>query len=38
VIDPLSKFMSHDLATSVNAVGKKLAFTRSSPPTASMMV
>jgi hypothetical protein len=29
VIDPLSKLMSHDLAVAVNALGRKLAFTRS---------
>jgi hypothetical protein len=38
VIDPSAKLMSHDLAASVNVVGKKLAFTQSSPPTASMTV
>jgi hypothetical protein len=27
VIDPLGKLMSHDLATPVNAMGRKLAFT-----------
>jgi hypothetical protein len=30
--------MSHDLVVLVNAVGRKLAFTRLSPPAASMMV
>jgi hypothetical protein len=38
VIDPLGKLMIHDLAALVSAMAKKLAFTRSSPPTASMMV
>jgi hypothetical protein len=38
VIDPLGKLMSHDLAAPVNAVGRKLAFTRSSPPVATMTV
>jgi hypothetical protein len=38
VIDTLGKLMSHDLVALVNAVGKKLAFTRSSPPVASMTV
>jgi hypothetical protein len=38
VMDPSSKLMSHDLAVSVNAVGRKLAFTRLSPPIALMMV
>jgi hypothetical protein len=35
---PFGKLMSHDLVAPDNAVGKKLIFTRSSPPTASMMV
>jgi hypothetical protein len=30
--------MSHDVADPDNAVCRKLAFTRSSPPTASMTV
>jgi hypothetical protein len=38
VIDHSGKLMSHDLAASVNVVGRKLAFTQSSPPVASMMV
>jgi hypothetical protein len=38
VIDPSGKLMSHDLAAPVNAVGKKLAFTRLSPLVASMMI
>jgi hypothetical protein len=38
VTDPLGKLMSHDLAIPVNAVGRKLAFTRSSPPAALMTV
>jgi hypothetical protein len=38
VIDPSGKLMSHDLAVPVNAVGRKLAFIRSSPPAASMMI
>jgi hypothetical protein len=38
VIDPSGKLMSHDLTMPVNVVGRKLAFTRSSPPTASMTV
>jgi hypothetical protein len=37
VIDPSGKLMSHDLATPINVVGRKLAFTRSSHPAASMM-
>jgi hypothetical protein len=37
VVDLSGKLMSHDLATAVNTVGRKLAFTRSSLPTASMM-
>jgi hypothetical protein len=38
VTDHSSKLMSHDLAVPVNAVGRKLAFTRSSPLAASMTV
>jgi hypothetical protein len=34
----LGKLMSHDLAAPDNVVGKKLAFTRSSPTAASMIV
>jgi hypothetical protein len=32
VIDPSGKLTSHDLVTPVNVVGRKLAFTQSSPP------
>jgi hypothetical protein len=38
VIDHSGKLMSHDLAALVNAMGRKLAFTRLSPPAASMTV
>jgi hypothetical protein len=38
VIDPSGKLMSHDLAALVNTVGKKLAFTQSSPPAVSMTI
>jgi hypothetical protein len=38
VIDPSGKLMSYDLVAPVNAVGRKLAFTRSSPPVTSMMI
>jgi hypothetical protein len=38
VTDPSGKLMSHDLAALVNAMGRKLAFTRSSPSAASMTV
>jgi hypothetical protein len=38
VTDPLGKLMSHDLAAPINAVSRKLAFTRSSPLAASMTV
>jgi hypothetical protein len=37
-MDALGKLMSHDLVAPVNAVGRKLAFTRSSPSTTSMIV
>jgi hypothetical protein len=37
-MDALGKLMSHDLAAPINAVCRKLAFTRSSPPAASMTV
>jgi hypothetical protein len=37
-MDALGKLMSHDLATPVNVVCRKLAFTQSSPPAASMTV
>jgi hypothetical protein len=30
--------ISHDLATPDNAIGRKFAFTRSSPPAASMTI
>jgi hypothetical protein len=33
VIDPSGKWMSYDLVASVNAVGRKLASTQSSPPS-----
>jgi hypothetical protein len=38
VIEHSGKLISHDLVASVNTVGRKLAFTRSSPPVASMTV
>jgi hypothetical protein len=38
VTDPSGKLMSHDLATPVNALGRKLTFARSSPPADSMTV
>jgi hypothetical protein len=38
LMDPSGKFMSHDLTVPINAVGRKLAVTRSSPPVASMTV
>jgi hypothetical protein len=38
VIDPSGKLMSHDLVVPVNVVGRKLVFTRLSPPAASMTV
>jgi hypothetical protein len=38
LMDPSGKFMSHDLTVPVNAVGRKLAVTRSSPLVASMIV
>jgi hypothetical protein len=38
VTDPSGKLMSHDLTVSVNSMGRKLAFTRSSPPAASMTI
>jgi hypothetical protein len=37
-MDPSGKLMSHDLAVPVNEMGRKLAFTRSSPLVVSMMV
>jgi hypothetical protein len=38
VIDPSVKLMSYDLPTPINAVGRKLAFTRSSPQATLMIV
>jgi hypothetical protein len=38
LMDPLGRLMSHDLAVLVNAVGRKLALTRSSPLAAPMTV
>jgi hypothetical protein len=38
VTDPPGKLMSHDLAAPINVVGRKLAFTRSSPSMVSMTV
>jgi hypothetical protein len=37
-VDPTGKLISHDLAAPDNAVGRKFAFTRSSPLAASMTV
>jgi hypothetical protein len=37
-MDPLGRLMSHDLAALVNVVGRMLAFTQLSPPTASMTI
>jgi hypothetical protein len=37
-MDPSSKLMSHDLAIPDNAACRKLVFTWSSPPAASMMI
>jgi hypothetical protein len=37
-MDPSGKLMSHDMTAPDNAVCRKLAFTRSSPPVASMTV
>jgi hypothetical protein len=36
VIDPSGKLMSYDLVALVNAVGRKLAFTQSSPLATSI--
>jgi hypothetical protein len=37
-IDPSGKLISHDLAASINVMGRKLVFTRSSPPVDSMTI
>jgi hypothetical protein len=37
-MNPSGKLMSHDLPAPDNAICRKLAFTRSSPPTTSMTV